>query len=264
MCRLLGLMANQEVDLEFSLGRFKTYAASHQHGWGLGWYEKGRTRIYKEAGLASNDPDYDQRSKEVRSKIIIAHVRRATEGKPARVNSHPFRYQSWLFAHNGLAPREALLSQLTETYKKDIEGQTDSEIYFRWILQCVREKGEAVAGIKKALAEIARTDYSKGTGGLNFLMSDGLSLYAFRFSNPESLNYYSLYYLLRNPVEKRPSEFISEETSALVRSKSLAGERAVLVCSEKLTDENWQEVKPGQLLVVGPDLGLQKIQLIDF
>lgn len=264
MCRLLGLMANQEVDLEFSLGRFKTYAAGNQHGWGIGWYEKGRTRIYKEAGLASDGPAYDQRSKEVRSKIIIAHVRRATEGEPARVNSHPFRYQSWLFAHNGSAPREALLGRLTETYKKDIEGQTDSEIYFRWILQCIGAKGSAVEGIKKALAEIALTNDSGNTRGLNFLMSDGLRLYAFRFSNPESLNYYSLYYLLRNPGERQPSEFVSKETSALVRTKSLAGQRAVLVCSEKLTDENWQEIKPGQLLVVGPDLGLRTSQLLNW
>lgn len=263
MCRLLGVIANRAVDLEFSLGRFKNYAASNQHGWGLGWYENGTTRIYKEAGLASSDPAYDQRAHEVHSKIIISHVRQATEGKPARVNSHPFQCQNWLFAHNGSVPRERLLGRLTETYKKDIEGQTDSEIYFRWILQCVSEKGNVVEGIKKALAEIAGTNSSRDTRGLNFLMSDGLRLYAFRLSNPESLNYYSLYYLLRNPGERQPSEFISKETSALVRSKSLAGERAVLVCSEKLTDENWQEIKPGQLLVVGPDLGLQKNQLIN-
>lgn len=262
MCRLLGLIANQSVDLEFSLGRFKKYAAGNRDGWGLGWYENGTTMVYKEAGLASANTAYDQRAHEVHSKIIIAHVRQATKGKPARVNSHPFQYQTWLFAHNGSVPREALLGRLTETYKKDIEGQTDSETYFRWILQCISEKGNAVEGIKKVLAEIVRTNDSSNVSGLNFLMSDGLRLYAFRFSNPESLNYYSLYYLLRNPGERQPSEFISKETSALVRSKSLSGQRAVLVCSEKLTEENWQEIKPGQLLVVGPDLGLQTSQLL--
>lgn len=263
MCRLLGLMANQAVDLEFSLGRFKKYAASNRDGWGIGWYESGKTMVYKEAGLASDDPAYDQRSKEVRSKIIIAHVRKAIQGEQARVNSHPFQYENWLFAHNGSVSRESLLGWLTETYKKDINGQTDSEVYFHWILQCVREKGNVVEGIKTALAEIARTKDSNDSGGLNFLMSDGLGLYAFRFSSPGSLNYYSLYYLFRNPGDRQPSEFISKETSALVRSKSLAGERAVLVCSEKLTDENWQAIKPGQLLVVGPDLGLQTSQLLN-
>ncbi|MCR4408686.1 MAG: class II glutamine amidotransferase [Candidatus Saccharicenans sp.] len=263
MCRLLGLIANKAVDLEFSLGRFKKYAASNQDGWGIGWYENGKTKVYKEAGLASDDPAYDQRSKEVRSKIIIAHVRQATEGESARVNSHPFQYESWLFAHNGSVSRESLLGRLAETYKKGIKGQTDSEVYFRWILQCISEKGNVPEGIKKALAEIAGRNGSKGTGGLNFLMSDGLSLYAFRFSSPGSLNYYSLYYLFRNPGDRQPSEFISKETSALVRSKSLAGERAVLVCSEKLTDENWQAIKPGQLLVVGPDLELQTSQLLN-
>lgn len=263
MCRLLGLMANQAVDLEFSLGRFKKYSASNRDGWGIGWYESGKSKVYKEASLASDDPAYDQRSKEVRSKIIIAHVRQATEGEPARVNSHPFQKDNWLFAHNGSVSRESLLGRLADTYKKDIKGQTDSEVYFRWIPQCISEKGNVLEGIEKALAEIEGTNGSKGSSGLNFLMSDGLRLYAFRFSSPESLNYYSLYYLLRDPGERQPSEFISKETSALVRSKSLAGERAVLVCSEKLTEENWQEVKPGQLLVVGPDLGLQTSQLLN-
>lgn len=263
MCRLLGLMANKAVYLEFSLGRFKKYAASNRDGWGIGWYENGKTMVYKEAVVASEDPAYDQRSKEVHSKIIIAHVRKAIQGEPARVNSHPFQKDNWIFAHNGSVPRERLLGRLTETYKKDIEGQTDSEVYFRWILQCISEKGSTVEGIKKALAEIARTNDSNDSGGLNFLMSDGLRLYAFRFSSPGSLNYYSLYYLFRDQVEKRPSEFISKETSALVRSKSLAGERAVLICSEKLTDEKWQAIKPGQLLVVGPDLGFQTSQLLN-
>jgi len=37
----------------------------------------------------------------------------------------------------------------------------------------------------------------------------------------------------------------------LLKSKALQGERAVLVCSEQLTGEPWEEVPLGHLLRVG-------------
>jgi len=39
MCRLLGLVANKPVDIEFSLQRFKKFAKNNPDGWGIGWYE---------------------------------------------------------------------------------------------------------------------------------------------------------------------------------------------------------------------------------
>ncbi|MCX8159929.1 MAG: class II glutamine amidotransferase [Candidatus Saccharicenans sp.] len=258
MCRLLGLIANQSVDLEFSLDKFKKYSSLNQDGWGIGWYENGSARIYKEALSAWVDPGYNQKSREVQSKIIIAHVRAATTGKRARANSHPFMKDNWIFAHNGLVPREHLIKLLTAAHKKDLEGQTDSEVYFRWILQCLDKNGEVVKGISQAVGEIIGKTHSNCYHGLNFLLSDGQRLYALRFSNPGSLAYYSLYYLLRDPKVDGPSEFASEETKIILRSKSLKGQRAILVCSEKLTEENWQEIKPGYLLEVGPDLRVQE------
>ena len=35
MCRLLGVIANQPVDLEFSLERFKKFANCNPDGWGI-------------------------------------------------------------------------------------------------------------------------------------------------------------------------------------------------------------------------------------
>lgn len=54
---------------------------------------------------------------------------------------------------------------------------------------------------------------------------------------------------------------ISDETKQLIHSKSLSNEKAVLVCSEKLTNENWNDVELDELLTVEPSLEIRKIKL---
>ncbi len=49
MCRLIGVIANKPVDLEFSLERFKNFAKWNPDGWGIGWYEeKGTAKVFKQ------------------------------------------------------------------------------------------------------------------------------------------------------------------------------------------------------------------------
>ncbi len=97
--------------------------------------------------------------------------------------------------------------------------------------------------------------------GLNFLLSDGRSLYAFRYSK-YNRDYYSLFWLKRDSAEPGPLEYLSDETSALIHSKSLRGEKTVLVCSERLTEENWKEIKVGTLLVVSPNPIVEKVKIL--
>lgn len=57
-------------------------------------------------------------------------------------------------------------------------------------------------------------------------------------------------------------EFTSTETKALLRSKSLKAEKAILVCSEKLTKEKWEEIVFGNMLVIEHDLSLREVQIL--
>ena len=258
MCRLLGVIANKPVDLEFSLRRFKKLATWNPDGWGIGWYQKGKSRVFKEGISAVESNKFPILSREVRSNIIIAHVRKGTEGEPSEKNSHPFGSQNWIFAHNGSINKECLLSYLSEEEKSELKGEVDSKVYFYWLLQCIGESKDVVKGIRKAINKIIESDYT----GLNFLLSDGNSLYAFRYSK-DSRNYYSLYKLRREPSTLEPVEYLSEETGLLIRSKSLKGEKAVLVSSEKLTeDEEWEEIGFGNLLVVNSDLTAEEVKII--
>lgn len=250
MCRLLGIIASKPVDLAFSQKRFKNYAVSNPDGWGIGWYKGEEPEIFKEALSAGDEKSkLPYLSKEVTSNIIIAHVRKGTKGKPAVNNSHPFKYKNWLFAHNGSVNRDFLFSLLKKEHKDAIKGETDSEVYFYWILQCIEEYGNILHGLREAISKVI----SKKHSGLNFLLSNGNCLYAFRYSR-SSQHYYSLYKLRREPTDRAPVDFLSRETQALLSSKSLRSEKAVFVCSEKLTEESWEEVAVGGLLTISADL----------
>lgn len=222
-------------------------------------YEDNKAKFFKEGISAKNSERFPSYAKEVRSNIIIVHVRRGTGAPPSEVNSHPFKYKNWLFAHNGSIDRDYLLSLLRDEYRKELKGQTDSEVYFYWILQCIEESKDVIEGIKKSIDEIIKN--SKSYTGLNFLLSDGKCLYSFRYSR-YSKDYYSLWLLKREPSESGPFEFRSKDTSALLRSKALKGERAILVCSEKLTEEKWEEIGFGRLLIIDPNLNVKEMRIV--
>ncbi len=59
MCRLLGLIANKTVDLEFSLTRFRKFAKDNPDGWGIGWYEEdGSAKVFKQGISADNSNEF--------------------------------------------------------------------------------------------------------------------------------------------------------------------------------------------------------------
>lgn len=255
MCRLLGLIANKQVDLRFSLIEGPTTLTSlskrNPDGWGLGWYKNGQPAVVKEPAPADSSQRYQATSAEAMSDIFIAHVRTATTGGRRKENCHPFQYDPWLFAHNGSVNRKAVYEWLNGTHRSSIRGDTDSEVYFHWIVQSIEKASSAEEGITSALERLKGqvTEYT----GLNFVLSDGHCLYAYRDASGNH-DYYSLFYLVRQPGRQHPEEFRSKEVSAMLETKSLRGEQAVLVCSEKLTEEPWKEISIGQLLVVDPQL----------
>lgn len=262
MCRLLGIVANKPVDLEFSLykGHDQTLESlSHKNpdGWGIAWYKDGAPAVHKEPVAAVESEHYRSVVQHVRSSMTIAHVRKSTGTAHVQSNTHPFAWQNWAFAHNGCVERAPLFEKLADIHRRALEGKTDSEVLFRWILQCIEEKSDIIAGIRNALGVARALDHS----GLNFLLTDGRSLYAAREASRNE-DYYSLYYLDRDPGTISPLTLKSSETDFLLQSKSLNGEKAVLVCSERLTeDEAWKCVPMGHVLTVGNDLStkLQKV-----
>lgn len=254
MCRLFGLVANREVDIKFSMleaqTSFKSLGKCNPHGWGIGWYDdKGKAHIEKYGESAFKSEKFDNLVKEITSKIFIAHVRYASSGSPCSdKNAHPFLYKDWIFAHNGTVKKERLLKLLNPPYTQGFTSEPiDSEVYFRLLLQCIEEKCDVKEGLLEGIRKVIVDD-----NGANFLLSDGKNLYAFRHGK-------ELYYLERKP--DGPICSYSKETNALIESKRIMGEKAVLVCSEKLTDESWKEAEEDSILIIEPDLKISVVEV---
>jgi glutamine amidotransferase len=245
------MRANRGGDLEFSLVTgatpFRGLGQKHPHGWGVGWYDRATPSVKKEPLPAHESRAVTKAATEVDSEIVIAHVRYATCGDLKPENCHPFCFGNWLFAHNGGLHRGSLLEQLDDGHRASLQGETDSEVLFHWLLQNIEREGNVLAGLRTSLSTL------QDVTGLNFLLSDGKTLYAFRDA-AERHNYYSLYFLARDPLDSQLERFQSTEVGTLLHGKALRGEKAVLVCSERLTSEDWKPLEMGHLLIVPESL----------
>lgn len=243
MCRMAGIIANKEVDFYFSLSTatnsLRNQSRRNPDGWGIGYFEAHTPKVIKSSQAAFKSEQFVELSQDIKSRIIISHVRYASVGSVNNRNSHPFVYKNWIFAHNGTLEKEALRKMIKEEYIADLTSDgIDSELYFRYVIQNIEETGDIIEGIKKAVNKVLSKAYRYGA---NFIMSDGERLYAFKYENPLNL-------LKRHP--KTPVYYQSKETGVLMESKRLSNEKAVIIASEKITtDEEWQTISDGELVI---------------
>jgi glutamine amidotransferase len=178
---------------------------------------------------------------------LFRHVRKRTVGAISLENTHPFRPGRWVFAHNGNDPHR--VGACAAPGRLDsIRGETDSELFFAFLLSRLDRHDAAHEGdtgaADRALVGALRELVGRPTlGACTFLLSDGQKLYAYRSGR-------SLFLLERVPCDAVRVERESIETGALVETAWSPARHAVLVASEKVTDEPWQPVEEGKLLRV--------------
>lgn len=264
MCRLFGLVANKEVNVEFSFIKadrpFRELGIKNPDGWGIGYYQNDNAIVFKEPISTINSSQFYQKAKHIYSSILISHVRKSTQGVKKKENTHPFNSGNWIFAHNGnIDIKELIKEQLLHKYINCIKGETDSEIFFFWLIQNMVEYG-FIKGIKKAIKFI-EDNRGDSTSSLNFLLTNGEKIYALRkaFNNT---TFYSLFYLVRDPQKSIISSYVSKKTSQLIQSKRLVDEKAIIISSEKMTEEeNWIPISNSTLMIVEKNLDLIHIGL---
>ena len=106
MCQLLGMNGNTPTDIVFSFTGFSTRAEEHKDGFGIAFFEDAGARLFVDAqDVRTSSVPSMVRSYPIRSKNIIAHIRKATQGVVNLANTHPFQRELWgrywVFAHNG-------------------------------------------------------------------------------------------------------------------------------------------------------------------
>jgi predicted glutamine amidotransferase len=260
MCRLLGIVSSEPTEFRIILHEAPRSLAAlsreHRDGWGLAVFESRRTadgmadhgwRLHKAAACAAEDLNF-RRLAAATGELMIWHIRRRTVGAVSLGNTHPFRSGRWVFAHNGtIHERDFLRSNSSAERLAEVQGHTDSEQLFAYLLTELDAAGIGDApaspdtdAVLRRATRVACANPSFGAA--NFLLSDGITMYAHRFGR-------TLFVLDRGPEDPvRASR--SSRDGTVVLTPWPQHRRAVLIASEPMTDEPWSEVGEGELLRV--------------
>ena len=243
MCQLLGMNANTPTDVRFSFTGFATRAEEHKDGFGIAFFEGAGVRLMVDAQSARSSPIADTVQRyPIKSKNIIAHIRKATQGHVALENTHPFvrelwgRY--WVFAHNGNLT--GFNPRLHGAFRP--VGGTDSERAFSWLMQELAKSHASVPSIPEltaTLKELAPVIAAHGT--FNFMLSNGQALWAHCSTH--------LHHLIRQHPFTRAS-LRDDDVTVDFADLTAPTDRVAIIVTEPLTlDEAWQPFAPGELRV---------------
>ncbi len=243
MCQLLGMNANTPTDVMFSFAGLACRADEHKDGFGIAFFEDRGLRQFVDCHGARTSPVADLVKRyPIRSLNVVAHIRKATQGRVALENTHPFTRELWgrywVFAHNGdlkgFAPR------LHGAFRP--VGDTDSERAFCWLMQELAKAHADVPSIDElthTLAELLPQPARHGT--FNMLLSNGQALWAHGSTKLHSLE-------RRHPFGA--ATLTDDDLTVDFAALTTPGDRVAIVATEPLTEgEPWSAFAPGELRV---------------
>ena len=246
MCQLLGMNCNTPTDVTFSFTGFAQRGGRTDHhadGWGIAFFEGLGLRHFVDHQPASESPVAELiRRYPIKSRNVVSHIRKATQGAVALENCHPFvrelwgRY--WVFAHNGNL--ENFHPRLHAAFRP--VGATDSERAFCWLMQEMAKSHAGVPPVEEltlTLRELAAPIAKHGT--FNFLLSNGQALWAHCSTN--------LFHIER----KHPfahAQLKDEDLSENFARNTAPNAKVAVVETAPLTvNEEWRQMPPGELRV---------------
>jgi glutamine amidotransferase len=205
----------------------------HLDGWGASGFKEGRA-VYLNRRTEPADVDRAEfteaiaRAQKAETPIVIAHFRKTSGATPAIANTHPFHWRDWVFAHQGTIFGAEASLPLNETAPL---GETDSERFFLFLWEQVHASADPTATMA---AFLKKSRESLVFSSLNFLMSDGQTLWAYRDVGDKRL-------------EKGETRADREGHYTLFTA---ALDKTALVCSEPLASlaKNWEPVAQRTLL----------------
>lgn len=275
MCRLFGFRSVIPSQVHSSLvsadNALMIQSEEHPDGWGVSYYVGGAPHIIKAVSTAISDSLFQHVSGIVSSETVIAHLRKATQGSKTIINTHPFQYGSWVFAHNGNVRnfdliKDEVRSKIAPVLRRFILGETDSESIFYLILTHIARRIDlqrpgcsidvVAESVRDAIEELCTIcgAYSHNNAGpptdtyLSFLLTNGSTLLSHHGGKDL---YYSTYKNRCSVRELCPS--LSPECENPTQSGFI---NHLLISSEPLQGENiWLKMEPGQM--VGIDWRMQ-------
>lgn len=258
MCELLMMSSSVPATVNVELGVLARHGGGEgpdRDGWGIAYYQDDDVRLIKDAAPAYGSPWIGfVEGLDLRSKLVIAHIRRATSGKVALRNTHPFirelHGRMHVFAHNGAVPSIAASSAFALGRFTPV-GETDSEYAFCALMERLAAGLDAHKRLPLAMrieivAQFARE--MRALGPANFLFADGDAVYLHGDRRKQSAESPAegpgLHYHLQHSDEGRP---FKAARGVKVRD---GDHPVILAASVPLTDEEWTPLSQGELLVV--------------
>ena len=221
-------------------------ATAKVFGWGLAFYPDKSARIFKEPIIATESllSDFIKKYHEIKSRIIIGHVRLTSVGTVCYENTHPFSRElngrEFVFAHNGTIFN---WNRLELGRFKPI-GETDSEHIFCYLLSKIEEKKikewnrENFEWLNKMLLEI------NSYGSFNCIFSEGKFLFCYHDLN----GFKELKFVKRESPYPTIKLYDEDYEINLAENKSI-GQYGYIIASKNLTNEIWIDFKPGELII---------------
>ena len=257
MCELFAMSARFPTTVRLSLdvlARHGGGSGPHRDGWGIAFTQERDALVIREPG-AANDSSclaFLQRQ-EIRSPLVIAHIRRATQGERLLRNTQPFTRELGgrvhLFAHNGMFPGIERDERFAARRFRPV-GDTDSEHAFCALLERMAPAWAAgVPSLESRLALVtAFAAALRELGPANFLYSDGDALFAHghrRMSATGEIRPPGLHLLCRSCNASGDCAALTGVTIGPDESQQVA-----LLASVPLSDEPWQPLGDGEIVVL--------------
>ncbi len=265
MCRLYGFRASEATKVECTLVHAQNAlmvqsqedlaGGSHAHGWGVATYEDHLPEVERQAWAAYHGEHFRRAAARIYAPTVVGHVRRATVGAAKVENTHPFSHDRWSMIHNGTIPafdeiRPILLDATTGTHRDAIEGDTDSEHVFRYLLSLHdanpgRQLADVVCDGIVTIINWCRDVAPDSPIGLNIIMTNGTEMVGTRYGR-------TLHFVERAGVHD--CEICGFPH---VHHDPRRSYRAVVIASEPISHETWREVPDGSLWQVSDDFRLK-------
>lgn len=250
MCQLLGMNCNTPTDIVFSFEGFRRRGGVtdvHVDGFGVAFFEGKGVRIYQDDRPSASSPVADLiKSYQIKSKNVIAHIRKATFGQVSLANTHPFMRELWgeywLFAHNGhLQSLDDLFSDSQQQYYRSV-GTTDSEQTFCYILENLRQKYEHKPSDEVLFHEIKLlTEQIRTAGIFNFTLTNGKWMIA----HANTL----LHYIIRQ-APFGEAKLLDDDVSIDFTSVTTQQDRVAVIATMPLTiNEEWTQMARNELVM---------------
>jgi predicted glutamine amidotransferase len=255
MCRLFGMTGGRQpvratfwlLEAPDSLSR---QSRREPDGTGLGCFdESSHPQVFKAPLAAYEDQQFASEARELESRTFIAHIRYASTGKLAMVNTHPFEQQARLFAHNGVIGDLPALERELGGAMAWVHGDTDSERFFALITREIERSSDVGEGIRRAASWVAE---HLPVFALNLVLLTASEVWALRYPDVHELHV--LERAAGGTSGGRHLEQASARGTVRVRSGDLAHRASVVVASEPMDESQWRALQPGELLHVDPDL----------